>query len=218
MNPIHVGQGFKLAGVIILLGLSVLVTACSGGVSGEELDVVKGELQTAQTQVQDLQNEVLTLSQDAKVGFSQVSTVADLTSARGVVYDYGETWDEKNETREWLMNGEWTLDCQVACAKAKPEQVLFDMAFAMVRSDGKSSHGHTFWGFASSGVDVVPGDKQEALEIKGTITGSGPISTGGITIKLVKNDNGHFTFFFKLDDGNILTTEVAGVVLESKGS
>ena len=155
-------------------------------------------------------------------GFDQVSAIGDLTAARGVVYDWGQTWDEKNDTREWLVNGEWSLNCPVACAKANPEEVEFDMAFAMVRAEveeaGKSSHGHTFWGFEGTGVEVVPGDKQETLEVKGTITGSGPISTGGITIKLVKNDNGHFTFFFKLDEGSVLQTEVGGGVLESKGS
>ena len=92
------------------------------------------------------------------------------------------------------------------------------MAFAMVRPDGKSSHGHTSWGFESSGVKVVPGDKLEALEIKGNITGSGGISTGGITVKLEKKDVGHFTIFFKLDDGNVFKTEVGGAVLESNGS
>ena len=218
MNSIDVGKGNKLTGLVILLGLSVLLIACGGGVSAEEITAVKGEVQTAQTQVRDLQNEVRTLSQAAEVGLGQVSSVADLTSARGVVYDYAETWDPKNDTREWLVNDEWSLNCQVACAKAKPEEVEFDMAFAMVRPDGKSSHGHTWWGFEANGVEVVPGDKQEALEIKGTITGSGPISTGGITVKLVKKDVGHFTFFFKLDDGNVLTTEVGGAVLESNGS
>ena len=157
------------------------------------------------------------MSRDTAKGFGQVSAVADITSARGVVYDYAETWDEKNQTRDWLVNGEWILDCQVTCTEATPEQVGFDMAFAMVRADGKSSHGHTFWGFESNGVSVVPGDKLEALEIKGTITGSGPISTGGITVILEKKDVGHFTFFFKLDDGNVLQTEVGGAVLASNG-
>ena len=155
-------------------------------------------------------------------GFDQVTAISDLATARGVVYDWGQTWDEKNDTRNWLINGEWSLNCSVACAKAKPEQVDYEMAFAMVRSEvdeaGKSSHGHTFWGFEATSVEVVPGDKQETLEIKGTITGSGPLKTGGITIKLVKKDNGHFTSFFKLDEGSPLQTEVGGGVLESSGS
>lgn len=218
MNSITIVKGYKVTGLVILLGLSVLLIGCGGGVSAEEIQAVKGELLAAQDQMQGLQNEVLTLSLGAASGFGQVSSVADLTSARGVVYGYAETWDEKNGTREWLVNGEWSLDCQVACAKAEPEQVQFDMAFAMVRPDGKSSHGHTWWGFESRGVEVVPGDKEEALEIKGTITGSGPISTGGITIKLVKKDVGHFTFFFQLAEGNVLKTEVGGSVLESNGS
>ena len=222
MNSIHVGKRYKLTGLAILLGLSVLLIGCGGGVSADEFLAVKGELQTAQTQMQGLQSELLTLSEEAPSGFGQVASVADLASARGVLYDYAETWDEKNDTRDWLLSGEWSLNCQVACAKAKPEQVEFNMAFAMVRAEvervGNGSHGHTFWGFEATGVEVVPGDKQETLEVKGTITGSGPISTDGIKIKLVKNDNGHFTFFFKLDEGNVLTTEVGGGVLESKGS
>ena len=60
-------------------------------------------------------------------GFDQVSAIGDLATARGVVYDWGQTWDEKNDTRNWLTSGEWSLNCQVACAKAKPEQVEFDM-------------------------------------------------------------------------------------------
>jgi len=218
MDSIQVRKAYLLPGLAILLGLTVLLIGCGGGVSAADFQAVKGELLTAQTQVRDLQSDVLILSQDAAAGFGQVSSVADLTSARGVIYDYAETWDPKNDTREWLVNGEWSLNCQVACATAKPEQVEFNMAFAMVRPDGKSSHGHTFWGFESSGVEVVPGDKLEALEIKGTITGSGPISTGGITVRLEKKDVGHFTFFFKLDDGSVLQTEVGGAVLASNGS
>ena len=96
------------------------------------------------------------------------------------------------------------------------------MAFAMVRAEveeaGKTSHGHTFWDWEATSVEVVPGDGKESLEIKGTITGSGPLKTTGITIKLVKADNGHFTFFFKFDEGSVLTTEMGGGVLESSGS
>ena len=99
---------------------------------------------------------------------------------------------------------------------------MFEMAFAMVRAEveqaGKSSHGHTFWGFEATSVEVVPGDKQETLEIKGMITGSGPLKTREITIKLVKKDNGHFTSFFKLAEGSPIQTEIGGGVLESNGS
>ena len=156
------------------------------------------------------------------IGFDQVPAVGDLTMARGVVYDWSQTYDEKNKTRNWFINGEWSLYCQVACAQAKPEQVGYDMAFAMVRAEveqaGKSSHGHTFWDFKATSVEVVPGDKQETLVIEGTITGSGPLKTSGITVKLVKKDNGHFTSFFKLAEGSPIQTEVGGGVLESNGS
>ena len=96
------------------------------------------------------------------------------------------------------------------------------MAFTMVRAEveeaGKTSHSHTFWDWEATSAEVVPGDEKETLEIKGTITGSGPLKTSGITIKLVKADNGHFTFFFKFDEGSVLTTEMGGGVLESSGS
>jgi len=42
MNSIHVGKGNKLTGLVILLGLSVLLIACGGGVSAEEITAVKG--------------------------------------------------------------------------------------------------------------------------------------------------------------------------------
>ena len=191
--------------MVLLLMIIILGTACSGQAGAAGPAGSQGPAGPA-----------------GFAGFDQVSAVGDLSTARGVVHDWAQTWDEKNDTRSWFINGEWSLNCQVPCAEAKPEQVEYEMAFAMVRSEvdeaGKSSHGHTFWDFEATSLEVMPGDNQDTLEIKGTITGSGPLSTGGITIKLVKKDNGHFTSFFKLDEGSPLQTEVGGGVLESKGS
>ena len=89
------------------------------------------------------------------------------------------------------------------------------MALAMARPLGASSHGHTLWDFSANSVEVVEAGSTTSLVIEGTITGSGHIGTDGITIILAKNSNGHFTFFFKMDNGNIITTEVGGVVVES---
>jgi hypothetical protein len=156
------------------------------------------------------------------VGFGQVTSVADLASARGVLSDPATTWDEKNDTRQWIVNGEWDLNCPGVCSKANLQDIHYDMAFAMYRAEpeeiGKSSHGHTFWGFQATGVEILPGDDRQTLEIKGNITGSGEISTDGVTINLVRFNNGHFTMLVKMDDGNVLQSEVGGVVLESKGS
>lgn len=156
-------------------------------------------------------------------GYSEASSVEGLKSARGVVYDWANTWDAKNGNRDWLISGEWTLNCQTACTKAKPHQIEFDMGFAMMREsvkeEGNSSHGHTFWNFSATDVNVVETDSTTSLVIDGMIAGSGPIG-GAITIKLVKHVNGHFTFFFELSDpppGNIITTTVGGAVVESKG-
>ena len=199
----------------MILGLFVLLSACGSGVSEEDLEAVKGDLQTAQNELQRLQTEVL-------IGFDQVSSVAELATARGSMSDRAATYDDVNQDREWLIIGEWSLNCSEACAEAPIDQIDFDMGFSMFRAEvgemGKSSHGHTFWGFESTGVTVLAGDGKETLELKGAITGSGGISTDGITIKLEKKDNGHFTFSFQLDDGNVLTSEVGGVVLESRAS
>ena len=72
-------------------------------------------------------------------GLDQVSAVGDLTSARGVVSDWAQGWDKKKGTRHWFINGEWSLDCPVACAEAKPEQVEYDMAFAMFKGRSGTS-------------------------------------------------------------------------------
>lgn len=125
--------------------------------------------------------------------------------------------------RDWVVSGEWTLNCHRECTKAKLSRIDFDMAIAMYRESEKaeanSSHGHQFWGFSASKVEIV-GD---ALIIDGQITGSSGIGTDEIRIRLRRQTNGNFTFFFKMDDGtistpaNVLATEVAGVIIESNG-
>ena len=201
----------KVLGMLAALGLIGAAVACSGqaGAAGPAGPAGPAGAQGS-------------AGSAGSASFAQVAAVGDLAMARGVVYDWSQTWDEKNKTRNWLTSGEWSLTCEVACVDAKPEQIKYEMAFAMVRAEvdeaGKSSHGHTFWDWKATSVEVIPGDKKETLEIKGTITGSGPIKTDGITIKLVKADNGHFTFFFDMDEGNIITTEIGGGVLESSGS
>ena len=61
----------SLVGVLILV-----LTAWAGGVSAEEFEAAKGELQTAQTQVGELQNEVLTLLKDPKAGLAHINDEA----------------------------------------------------------------------------------------------------------------------------------------------
>lgn len=149
--------------------------------------------------------------------YDKVSSVKDLATARGVVGDWAQTKDG----REWFINGEWTLNCHGPCVNAKLQNIDFDMAYAMYRADlaaeANQSHGHPFRDFSASNVHVSEDAIATTLTIQGTITGSGGIGTDGITIKLVKNTNGHFTFFFKMDDGNVFATEAGGIVVESKG-
>jgi hypothetical protein len=149
--------------------------------------------------------------------YEKVSSVEDLAAARGVVADWAQTKDG----REWFLNGEWTLDCHGPCVNAKLQDIEFDIAWVMYRSEegeeGNQSHGHPFWDFSASSVDVSEDETATTLTIEGTITGSGEIGTDEVTIKLVKQHNGHFTFLFKMDEGNAFATEAGGVVVESKG-
>ena len=52
-------------------------------------------------------------------GYAENSHVEELKTARGIVYDWAETFDTANEERDWMVSGEWSLSCQTACAKAQ---------------------------------------------------------------------------------------------------
>ena len=150
-------------------------------------------------------------------GFDRVSSAESLSEARGVVYDWANTEDG----RDWVISGEWTLDCDDECADADLDDIEFDMAFVMVRagngvdgsSPGDSSHSHQFAAFSATNVTQAGDD----VTIIGTITGSGPIGTDEITIRLKAIADGNATFFFKMDEGNAIATEVGGAMVESKG-
>ena len=122
-----------------------------------------------------------------KGGFEETGSLKLLKSARGVVADWAQTEDG----RDWVISGEWTLDCTEKCVEANfsksswpRSNIDFDMAFAMyresVRAEGNSSHGHQFRDFSATNVTLA-GD---TLIIDGQITGSSGIGTGGIQIKL----------------------------------
>ncbi len=140
-------------------------------------------------------------------GYDQVPSADDLKQARGVVYDWATT-----DSGEWVISGEWVLDCHGPCANAKLHNIEFDMAWVMVRPGGANSHSHQFSGFSATAV-TLDGDN---LTIDGEITGSGPIGTDEITIKLTSIADGNATFFFKMDEGNIIRTEIGGAIVESR--
>ena len=116
-----------------------------------------------------------------------------------------------------MLSGEWILNCNTRCTKAHLSGIEFDMAFAMyresVKAEGNSSHGHQFRDFSATNVTII----DDALLIDGQITGSSGIGTDEIQIKLRRQSNGNFTFFFEMDDGNAIATEVGGVIIESEG-
>lgn len=152
---------------------------------------------------------------DQDGGFQDAGSLEDLKSARGVVADWAQTYDTTNGPRDWILDGEWILDCHTRCTGANLTQIDFDMAFAMyresVKDEANNSHGHPFWAFSATSVTLA----DDTLTITGDITGSGEIDEVGIVIKLRKHSD-HFTFSFILDDDNSIATEVSGAVIESK--
>ena len=147
-------------------------------------------------------------------GYDQVSSAEDLKQARGVVvHALADT-----VPGDRVISGEWTIKYHVPCAKAKLHNIEFDMAFAMMKPDGGGSHSHQFSDFSATGVTLEGDD----LTIDGTITGTGPIGTDEITIRLVDIADGNASFFFNMDDGtlsgppNVIFSEVGGAIIESK--
>jgi len=63
--------------------------------------------------------------------YATAAQIEGLTSARGVVFDWANTFDSVAQSRNWMISGEWTLDCKTACTGAQPEEIAFDMAIAM---------------------------------------------------------------------------------------
>lgn len=146
--------------------------------------------------------------------FKQADSAAELKKARGLVYDWTTPAD-------WVVSGEWTLNCKEACASAGLNEIQFDLTVAMVRSGfvmtspGAASHSHSFTDFSATGATISGDD----LTITGTITGSGPIGSANITIRL-NGVNGAGTFSFELTTAGApnshLMGEIGGVIVESK--
>lgn len=147
--------------------------------------------------------------------FNQAGSAAELKEARGLVYDWTTPAD-------WVVTGEWTLECEEACASASPDEIQFDLTVAMVRSGfvmtspGAASHSHSFTGFSATGA-TISGDN---LIITGTITGSGPIGSANITIALNGvSDAGAFSFQLTTTTGAAnphLMGEIGGVIVKSE--
>ena len=64
---------------------------------------------------------------EGKGGYEETSSLVDLRSARGLVADWAQTEDG----RDWVLSGEWVLDCDTRCTNAHLGRIEFDMAFAM---------------------------------------------------------------------------------------
>ena len=124
--------------------------------------------------------------------YEEAGPLETLETASGVVFDWATTWDSASGERDWVISGEWTLDCHQVCdSAANLGDIEFDMAFAMVRDSykggrngkGGQSHGHQFANFTATSTPSVSDDGDE-LTIEGIITGSGPIDTDEITVRL----------------------------------
>lgn len=151
------------------------------------------------------------------------AALSELKTASGVVFDAVGTKNAlPTGVRDWLVSGDWTLDCGgLKCTDDKHNfaNIHFDIAFAMFRyKSGDTDHGHTFANFVADAASMnADGD---TLTITGNIEGSGPLD-GHVTMTFKRHGSGpkHFTFSFYLDEydetTNIITEAISGVVIES---
>ena len=216
-------------GFFLIVGLMMLGLACTGdpGVSGATGAAGPSGPAGAQGPA-GAAVSAGPQAQSTTGAYAEVSQIRGLTSARGVVYDRAHTSDTTKGERDWMISGQWTLDCQTACVSAQPNEIDFDMTIAMFLdpnpgdpgAKGDSSHGHQFSHFVAS---ATPTEEEGVLTVLGTISGSGPLG-GPITITLKRHaasDPQHFTFAFELtdhSDSNIITHAISGVVVESFGN
>ena len=94
----------------------------------------------------------------AKAGeYDETGSLKELKSARGLVADWAETLDG----RDWIVTGEWTLNCGKACTKAKPGKIDFDLAIAMYRASTEAVAVPTFlWAIAPMAIHSRDSQRQ----------------------------------------------------------
>ena len=119
---------------------------------------------------------------------------------------------EIDDPPHWVISGRWTLSCGAsACSEASLNDIVFEMTHDMMRPDGSAAHSHTYSDFRAISVTV----SGHTLIIEGTVTGSGPVGTTPITIKLnlesgLNVESGEFSF--ELPGNAHLQGEVKGVI------
>ena len=147
---------------------------------------------------------------------------AELREAGGPVDDTTEI----DEPPHWVISGEWTLSCGAsACSEASLNDIVFEMTHDMMRPDGAAAHSHTYSDFRATSVTVshmiedfpLPQGPvaSDTLIVEGTVTGSGPIGTTPITLRLnletgLNVESGEFSF--ELPGNAHLQGEVKGVI------
>ncbi len=141
---------------------------------------------------------------NAKSNSFDQATAGTVREATGTVFDWTTPAD-------WIVSGIWALECNVPCASAALSDIKFDLAHVMVQEGGGASHAHSYKDFTASSVAAEGGN----LVIEGTITGSGPISTTPIKIKLT-GVSGAGIFAFELPGNQHLMGEIGGVIVESE--
>ena len=138
-------------------------------------------------------------------GIPQVASVLELIEASGLVD--GLTIDG------WVVSGEWTLRCRVPCYDADVADIQFEMRTDMVRTNGANSHSHSYSRFSPASVMAVD---EDSLIIEGTISGSGPVGTNQITIKL-NQVSSIGALLFELPGNSHLRGEIRGIIVQSEG-
>ena len=154
--------------------------------------------------------------------FTQVSDVADIRAARGLVFAANVQSSDPVGTT-YYISGEWVLNCQARCLTAQRSNIIFDFAHGMITTDGRTSqHAHQYSNFVATDVtltpDTAPGDADNSkLTIVGTITlyKTGSQQTVGITLELFRPTTAGL-FSVTLSGTTHIESKLGGVIVESE--
>ena len=151
-----------------------------------------------------------------------MESVLELTQARGQVFDWVRgpvNRPDIGPESDWIITGEWTLDCNAECVVADLGEIKFGMALAMLQPGGDESHSHQLNGFLAKSVEHItsgPGNilAGDSLTIKGEINVE--LGRFDIVLELVGIGIGRESFFFTLSPPAPWQDRAGGVITESR--
>ena len=204
INPIVI---VGIIAVLVIVGVAGFMLLPSGPSSVEPINQVPVEQPQAKVEQKprepaDVQPRPADAGDAPDAPKAQIDPAA-LSAAKGTL---DGTTTELDEVY-WVIVGQWTLDCGVfGCIEPDAmEEISFTMTHNMAKPDGANAHSHTYTNFIPATVTLF----RDAIVLEGTITGSGPIGTTPITIRLdvVKNQ-----VTIELENNDHLQGEIEGII------